>query len=491
MYGSVRLWCDPDFYGGHDVRPVTGDSHEVVCVTGIVATFASLTQMARRRQGSNNPRETCTPPHTHSQADSQAGRTTTVTTHLTPRGDVTASSPRGRTVLAAALCWLTVALEGFDLVALGAVIPTLLETHHLGFTPLAATWIATVSLVGVGIGAAAGGHMTDRFGRRTALLASVLVFSVFTMLVPLMPTLTLFGAARFLAGLGLGACMPIAITIMSEIAPADHRASATTITMTGYHVGAVAMSLLAIALAGNWQPVFYIGGGAGLLLLPLAWKVLGAEDLDAPLRASAAATSEADPAVVVMRAPWVRLTVLTWVASFMGLLLVYGLNTWLPQIMRAAGYSLASSLSLLLIMNAGAVVGLLLAGLVGDRRGIKSVAIGWFVAAAALLALLSVPLGSAILLHVVVFVTGVFVFSAQGLIYALIARSYPSALRGTALGFASGVGRLGAVVGPAFTGALVARDLAHPWGFYAFAVVAVLAALALAPAPVSGRREEH
>ncbi|MDO5697323.1 MAG: aromatic acid/H+ symport family MFS transporter [Dermatophilus congolensis] len=396
------------------------------------------------------------------------------------------NTARGGNVWAAVLCWLTVALEGFDLVALGAVIPTLLETKHLGMTPADATFVATVSLIGVGIGAAAGGHITDRYGRRVALFGSVLVFSVFTILVPLAPSVMLMAAARFVAGLGLGACMPTAITIMSEIAPATRRASATTITMTGYHVGAVAMSLLAIALVPDWHILFYLGGGFGLLLLPLVWfgvpELAVTEPVTEPTDGPAA-TEQAASASAVLRHPYRFTTLAAWVTSFMGLLLVYGLNTWLPQIMRSAGYSLASSLSLLLIMNAGAILGLVLAGMVGDMRGIKAAATSWFVASAAFLALLSIRMESDLLLHVVVFVTGLFVFSAQGLVYALLAHLFPAHLRGTALGFASGVGRLGAVVGPAFTGVLVARGAAHPWGFYFFAAVAVLAVVALAPMP--------
>ncbi len=396
--------------------------------------------------------------------------------------------PRAGTAWAALLCWLTVALEGFDLVALGAVIPTLLETKYLGITPADATAIATVSLIGVGVGAAAGGHMTDRYGRRVALFWSVLVFSVFTILVPLAPTLFWMGAARFAAGLGLGACMPTAITIMSELAPADRRASATTVTMTGYHVGAVAMSLLAIAVVPNWQILFYAGGAFGIVLLPLVWKGIadapasGGGEVAGPGSAPTP-SSAAGAASAVLHRPYRFATIASWITSFMGLLLVYGLNTWLPQIMRSAGYSLASSLSLLLIMNAGAIVGLVLAGVVGDLRGIKAAAMSWFVASALFLGLLSIRMSSDLLLHAVVFVTGLFVFSAQGLVYALLAHLFPTRLRGTAIGFASGVGRLGAVVGPAVTGVLVGRNMGHPWGFYVFAAVAVLAVVALAPMP--------
>lgn len=391
--------------------------------------------------------------------------------------------------LAALLCWLTVALEGFDLVAFGAVIPTLLETEHLGMTRADVTMVATISLLGVGVGAAACGPLIDRYGRRIGLLVAVAVFSVFTLAVPIAGSVTLLAAARFLAGLGLGACMPTAIALMNDSSPTLHRARATTVTMTGYHVGAVAMTLLAIAVGRDWQVLFYGGGIVGLLILPLVWFGLAESG---PTPAGPAARRASRP-LRELRAPGAFAAIASaCIASFMGLLLVYGLNTWLPQIMRDAGYSLASSLSLLLIMNAGAIFGLLLAGAVADRRGIRGSTVAWFAASALFLLLLSTKIDNTVLLHALVFATGLFVFSAQGLVYALVAHLFDERVRGTALGLASGVGRLGAIAGPAATGALVTTGLVYPFGFYVFGAVAVLAAIAVRsmPAHLRSVREE-
>lgn len=382
--------------------------------------------------------------------------------------------------VAAFLCWLTVALEGFDLVALGAVIPTLLATGHLGMSRADLTFAATISLVGVGIGAAAIGPVADRFGRRLTLVGCILVFSVFTTLIPLAGSALVFSLLRFLAGLGLGACMPVALTMMSEVSPPQHRAKAATLTMTGYHVGAVLTSLLALAVTTDWRLVFYTGGVLGLLLVPGMWFALP--------ESSSVAAGERKPRLPlssVLRGPYARASVGAWIGSFMGLLLVYGLNTWLPQIMRDAGYPLTASLNLLLLMNVGAIVGLLVAGAVADRGGIKRSALIWFALAAVFLALLSVRMVDPLLLNATVFVTGVFVFSAQVLIYALVTHLFATDIRGTALGLTSGIGRIGAIVGPGVTGALVTAGNAYPWGFHLFAVVAVLAALALLIMPAN------
>src|SRR4029453_10522682 len=186
---------------------------------------------------------------------------------------------------------------------------------------------------------------------------------------------------------------------------------------------------------------------------------------------------------------FVRNTVVIGVTSFMGLLLVYGLNNWLPTIMREAGYDLGDSLAFLLVLNVGAIVGLLVAGTVADRIGARAAGIAWFAGAALFLALLSIklPIGG---IYVMVFLTGCFVFSAQGLGDAFVSANYPPQVRGTALGWSAGAGRVGAIVGPTITGALFAAGLAFPWGFYFFAVVGALGALALSLA-VTRRTRNH
>ncbi len=169
------------------------------------------------------------------------------------------------------LCWVAVALDGFDLVVLGAVIPTLSATGALGFTDSSLTMASTVGLVGMGIGAVGVGPLTDKFGRRTTLISSIAVFSVLTLALAVAQSVTQFTVLRFLAGLGLGACLPTALAFMSEHARQGRAGSAVTRMMTGYHVGAVLTALLALWLvdAYGWESMFVVGGVAGLLTLPV------------------------------------------------------------------------------------------------------------------------------------------------------------------------------------------------------------------------------
>ncbi|HTW17385.1 MAG TPA: aromatic acid/H+ symport family MFS transporter [Nocardioides sp.] len=379
-----------------------------------------------------------------------------------------------------ALCWIAVALDGFDLVVLGAVIPTLSVTGALGFTDASLTTASTIGLVGVGIGAVAIGPLTDRFGRRLSLISSIALFSVLTIAIAFAQTTTQFTALRFLAGLGLGACLPTALAYMSEHAPAGRGGSAVTRMMTGYHVGAVITALLALWVidAFGWESMFVIGGVAGLLTLPVMWAKL--PESETYLRRTA---QKPPRSTEVVRGRYLRISLGLWVASFMGLLLVYGLNTWLPKIMGEAGYSITAGTTLLLVLNVGAVIGLLVAGVISDSRGNKPTVLLWFGLAAVFLVLLSIKLEHELLVYAAVLLTGIFVFSAQVLVYAFVGHLYPPEIRGTALGAAAGIGRVGAIVGPSLGGALVTAGIAYPWGFYAFAVAALLAVLALATVP--------
>ncbi|WP_311215302.1 MULTISPECIES: aromatic acid/H+ symport family MFS transporter [unclassified Arthrobacter] len=404
------------------------------------------------------------------------------------------------------LCWLAMVLDGFDLVVLGTVIPTLIKTGELGFDAVGATFAATISLVGVGLGALFIAPLSDNFGRRKLLIACVAGFSLFTIGVAFAPNVAVFSLLRLLAGLGLGACLPAALAYMNDYAPAGSAGKSTTRTMTGYHVGAVATALLAIFIVPNWRLMFIIGGVAGLVLLPFLWVKLP-ESLPeaAPAKAGESAAGEskaveptaggsAKAAAAVelsagtkqktgfrdlLQKPYPLVAVGIGIASFMGLLLVYGLNTWLPQLMAAAGYPVSTGLTLLLVLNVGAVAGLFLAGILADKHGTKKIVLLWFGLSAVLLAILSVKIQNEFLLNAAVFVTGVFVFSSQVLVYAWVSQLFPARLRGTALGFAAGVGRLGAIVGPAVTGTLVAANIAYPAGFYVFAAAGLLAVAAL------------
>jgi MFS transporter, AAHS family, benzoate transport protein len=411
----------------------------------------------------------------------------------------------------APLCWVAVLLDGFDLVVVGTVVPTLRTPEEWALSGSGATAVITIGLVGMMVGALTIGTLTDLVGRRKALIGAVASFSLFTLLCAFAPNAAVFGLLRFLAGLGLGGCLPTAIAMVNEFTRAGRSGRATTTIMTGYHVGAVATAALAIVVVDSigWRWMFVIGALPALVLVPLMVRhlpesagyllthgrraeaeevarryglELGSPAVPVDPHAGEGSTGGAAATVrTLFTSGWLRNTVAIGVTSFMGLLLVYGLNNWLPTIMREAGYDLGDSLAFLLVLNVGAIVGLLVAGTVADRIGIRTAGIGWFASGALFLAVLSVRLPTAGL-YVMCFLTGCFVFSAQVLVYAFVSANHPPQVRATALGWSAGAGRIGAIVGPVMTGALVTAGVAFPWGFYVFAAVGVLGALALSTA---------
>ena len=385
--------------------------------------------------------------------------------------DATVDPRAGYAGWVAPLCWMAVALEGFDLVVLGVVLPALLQEPTWGLTPNTASLVSVVGLVGVMVGAMAVGAISDIIGRRQTIIWTVIIFSVLTLACAFAPNPFVFGVLRFLAGLGLGGVLPTAIAMVNEFARLGRGGSATTMLMTGYHVGAVATALLGILLIPRygWPSMFVVGALPALVLVPLLLKYLPESQaflrVKAGLAAPAARRPQArkNPVGILFHHGLARSTIAFWITSFMGLLLVYGLNTWLPQIMRSAGYELGAALALLLVLNVGAIIGLLIAGRIADRIGHRRSTIAWFTGGALFLALLSIRLPG-IGVYVSVLLAGMFVFSAQVLVYAYISHLYPAAARATAIGAASGVGRLGAISGPLIGGCAAHRRPGLPVG---------------------------
>ncbi|MCP2046576.1 UNVERIFIED_ORG: MFS family permease [Paenarthrobacter nicotinovorans] len=266
--------------------------------------------------------------------------------------------------------------------------------------------------------------------------------------------------------------------------------------MTAHHAGGIAASTLGLWLLEDfgWRTVFFIGVIPLLVAVPLVGKFMpeslaflvnkgripAAERIaqryglatPAAETVGDGAPRKAVLAQLFSRKRW-QVTILFWLTSFAGLLLVYGVSTWLPSLMRAEGYNLGSSLAFLLVINGGGIVGMFIAGKIADRFGPVRVATIWFALTAASVYSLGAHLALAAT-YVLVFAAGIFLFSAQTMVYAAVAHVYPTSSRATAIGWTTGIGRFGAVFGPWMGGQLFATGN-QGWGFGIFAVAAVFA----------------
>ncbi|MFJ9818483.1 MFS transporter [Streptomyces sp. NPDC101151] len=407
-----------------------------------------------------------------------------------------------------ALCWLAVFFDGMDVNIYGAVMPHLLDDPGLGFSPALAGTAGSWTTFGMLIGALAAGTMTDVWGRKPLVTCSIVLFSLGSAVCALAPGVAVFGAGRFVSGLGLGGLMPIGLAIVAEFAPPRRAALATGLMMTSYHAGGMAATGIGLAVAPGhgWRWVFWAGVLPALVAVPLVARwlpespgVLLARGRTQDAHAVAAKYGLASPEDVALPQAGARgrlsavadlfqggtrwATPLLWIASFSGLLLVYGVSTWLPELMRASGYSLSSSVTFLMLINAGGIIGMLVAGRTADRFGPVKVSAIWFLLTACGTFLLRVhlPLPAA---YAIVFFTGIWLFSAQVMVYAATARTYAPNERATGLGWVTGVGRTGAVVGPTLGGAVVAGGNAG-LGFTTFGVAAVLGAVAICLVPLA------
>ncbi len=400
-------------------------------------------------------------------------------------------------------CLMIIIFDGYDLIIYGVALPLLMEEWAL--SSVQAGMLASAALCGMMFGAMTFGMLADKIGRKNVILICVTLFSGFTFLGSFASGPVEFGILRFIAGLGIGGVMPNLVALTSEYAPKKMRATLVAIMFSGYAVGGILSALLGKLLVADygWQIMFNIAG-IPLLLLPIIWKFLP-ESLTylvkkdhaekarsifqkiTPEHVISANTKlvlneEQTPAGAPVKALFQNgralSTLLFWASFFMCLLIVYALGSWLPKLMIAAGYSLGTSLSFLLALNVGAMLGAIGGGILADKFHLKPVIITMLIAGA--LALVGLGFNSPQpVLYFLVAIAGAASIGSQILLYSYVAQFYPLSVRSTGIGWASAVGRIGAIVGPVLTGALLAMKLPHQMNFLAIAIPCILGAAAV------------
>ena len=408
------------------------------------------------------------------------------------------------TMLVVTICWLSIIAEGYDLSVYGVVLPSLLNYAEWSLTPVQAGLIGSYSLVGLLLGNVIVGTVTDIIGRKATIVFSVILFSVTMGLCALAPSPFWFGLFRFIGGLGLGGIVPTATAMTMEYTPPKQRSLTNAILLTGYPLGGVLGAIIAPQLIPvyGWKIMFYIGV-IPLLLVPFIIKFLPKSIV---FLLSRNRTEEAERIASRFRIPVnlvmdfegqqnskeansagglkalftrgnIRATIFFWVTLFLGLLMIYGLNTWLPEIMQKAGYSFDSSMAFFLTLNLSAAIGVVVGGAAADRWGYKRIIAIYYFFGAVSIALLSIK-ASLALVYVLVAIAGAGAISPSLMMTGYVSKYFPSASRATALGLAMGVGRLGAILGPIIGGYMIALQLPYIWSFYVFAICGLLALLA-------------
>lgn len=400
-------------------------------------------------------------------------------------------------------CFYAIAFDGFDIALYGIGLPLMMEDFELSLVEAGA--IGSYTLVGMMIGSFVLGSLSDVMGRKKILAICMALFSIFSLLAGLAPNSTVFMIMRFIAALGMGGLMPAVIAVMTEYSPKKNRALIVATMYCGYSIGAILASLIGMFLMESfgWRFLYWLGI-IPLITLPLFLKQFPESLSYFILRNKgekiAAILNQVDPkgnylptddfeyASVKERAagfPAKKLfsenrtlsTLAFWTAVFSSLLMIYGLNTWLPKIMQGAGYGISSSLAFILVLGVGQIAGSLLGGYLVDRAGHRKVLLYMFAIGALCFISLSVT-SNTLLLYVLIAIGGACTGGTQNLVNPYISEFYPREIRATGLSMTVGIGRIGAILAPVLIGLLLATSLDPQKAFMAFAIPSVLGGVA-------------
>ncbi|MFP4591793.1 aromatic acid/H+ symport family MFS transporter [uncultured Ralstonia sp.] len=393
------------------------------------------------------------------------------------------------------LCFLIVATDGMDVAIMGFLAPDI--TREWGISKASFGVVMSAAPIGLAVGALLVGPLSDRFGRKKLLVASIALFGLFNLASAFAGNTVALSLLRFLTGLGLGAAMPSTTTLLSEYVPERSRSMLLATMFTGFNLGSALVGFVAAALLPHfgWRAVLMVGGAIPLLCLPfylalipesarfMVVKQFPAERIARTLRrvcrsdipADAAFTvseppvSGSQPVRTVLSSDYRGITLALWVTYFMGLLVIYLLSGWLPTLIKDAGLSIERAANLTALFQLGGTVGALVVGFFMDRVAPRRVIGTAYLLGAVWILLLSSGSVSSGLFAFYVLAAGFCMSGAQTGLNAFAPSCYPTPVRATGVSWMLGIGRFGSITGSMAGGVLLTMG----WSFSA--VVAILA----------------
>ncbi len=405
-----------------------------------------------------------------------------------------------------ALCFLIVLLDGFDTAAIGYIAPSLITEWGVSKPALAP--VLSAALFGLAAGAMFSGPLADRLGRKAVLVGSVAVFAVACLASGFSPDIWTLAVLRFITGVGLGAAMPNAVTLMSEYCPDARRATLTNAMFCGFPLGAAFGGFLAAWMIPHfgWRSVLILGGAAPLLLvvalvmlLPESVrhmvanhypaerirKVLARIAGDAVRGVQRFVMTEAKPETqaasgigVVLSREYRVGSVMLWIAYFMGLVIFYALVNWMPVLFKEGGLDPKTGTLVAALFPLGGVGAVLFGWLMDRFNPNRIIAIGYALTAASIW-WIGQTAGHLGWLVVAVFLAGTIMNTAQSSMPALAAAYYPTRGRATGVAWMLGIGRFGGIAGSFLVAELSARQLGFSEIFAVVAIPGLIATAAL------------
>jgi MFS transporter, AAHS family, 4-hydroxybenzoate transporter len=420
------------------------------------------------------------------------------------------------------LCGLAAFLDGYDVAVMASATPSLAADWHIN--PGELRWIVTAAVFGIAASALVVSPLGDYIGRRAVLLTAFAVVGISTLMGSTASTPNALFAWRFVTGLGLGASLPNALALGAEYAPVKSRTALVALLACGISLGSATSGLVAppIIELGGWRALFITGGCVALIAwlplfaLPESLRFLTARGRDPekigrllerlngshrhnpgdiytlPEKSSGKLT------VSYLLTPRLApATLLLWLVFFLNLGLLYLMSTWLSTLLHEGGLPLPQALRIAAMFQIGGVVGGFGLAWLMQRWGPFLVLSVSYTLAAIALAFLGTHITNPALLVILILITGNGINGGQVALNAVSATLYPTPARATGVGWALGVGRFGAIVGPFAAGSLMAAGIKLGHLFWLAIIPTLVCAIAVtllrlavnrsasAPAPVA------
>lgn len=350
------------------------------------------------------------------------------------------------------LCFAIAIFEGFDLQSMGVAAPRMRAEFMLDNAQMA--WAFSAAILGTLPGAILGGRFADIVGRKKILIFSILLFGIMSLLTAYAANFSLLLLIRFCTGLGMGGALPMMITLASEAVPDQHKGTAVSVMYSGIPFGGLLTSVVAMSLAGDaeWRHIFYIGGIAPILLIPLIMRFLPEPNDYLQRKVQAQQTT---PFFEVLFAKERRMsTIQLWISFFCTLVVLYFLLNWLPLLMGAQGLSKLQANYVQMGYNVGGILGSVLMGILLDKLRMSFVIKLIYLGILFSLCCLAIS-PTVALLALSAVGCGLFIVGGQSALYGLAAMYYPTEMRGTGVGAAVAIGRIGSFAGPLMAGFLL------------------------------------
>ncbi|RYM13873.1 MFS transporter [Sphingobium cupriresistens] len=407
-----------------------------------------------------------------------------------------------RQILVVATCFILNMLDGMDVLILSYIAPALSSDWQV--SPESLGVVFSAGLAGMAAGGLLIAPLADRFGRRKLILASLVMMAAAMFASGIATSIGELIASRFIVGIGIGTVLASMAALTAEYAPTKHRTFAVGFLQAGYPVGATLTGFVVASHLSEhgWQAMLLAAAALCAIAIPIVWLVLpesiafllsrqpkgalqkanrllasiGQPQLDALPPQDVSETRHAGVRGLLTEGR-ARSTILLWLAITFSFMTLYFVISWIPKLAVEAGLPAKDAIYAGAIYNIGAFIGTSSIGLVAMHFDLRRLILVYMALAAVALTVfgsvampLAATLGTA-------FLIGVFVQGGFNGCYPLAASLYPPEARGTGIGWAMGVGRIGAVIGPMLGGVLLAAKVSLPVIFGIFAVPVVLAGI--------------